>query len=198
MPVFMPTTIYQLDYRYNPMGQRTGKTLTPDQGPAIDTSYVHSGSNEIAEYIDGALAARYVYGPGTDEVLAQIQYSGTAGNETETAKNFYYTDGLGSVIATLASNGAVTQKYTYSPFGLNGAANDHAVQPWGYTGQRYDDDSGLYYYKARYYHAGLGRFLSVDPVGYDDQMNLYAYVHNSPLIYNDPNGEAAQAIGAHG
>lgn len=48
----------------------------------------------------------------------------------------------------------------------------------------------MYYYKARYYHAGLGRFLSVDPVGYDDQMNLYAYVANAPLLYRDPSGKA--------
>ena len=101
---------------------------------------------------------------------------------------------MGSVIASLAPNGAVTKKYSYSPFGLNGANNDHTEQPWGYTGQRYDGDSGLYYYKARYYHAGLGRFLSVDPVGYDDQMNLYAYVANSPLLYRDPSGRIIELI----
>ncbi|MEZ5528347.1 MAG: RHS repeat-associated core domain-containing protein [Porticoccaceae bacterium] len=55
--------------------------------------------------------------------------------------------------------------------------------------ERYDEDSGLYCYKARYYHAGLGRFLSVDPIGYDDQMNLYAYVANAPMLYRDPSGK---------
>ncbi|MBQ0797927.1 MAG: RHS repeat-associated core domain-containing protein [Porticoccaceae bacterium] len=167
------------------MGQRVQKVSL---ATGIATDYVHNGTNEIAEYADGSLTTRYVYGPGTDETLAQIRYTGTPNNEAETDRRFYYTDGLGSVIATLDSLGNVTKKYSYSPFGINGPGNDHTDQPFGYTGQRYDNDTGLYYYKARYYHAALGRFLSVDPVGYDDQMNLYAYVANRPMGFRDPSG----------
>jgi RHS repeat-associated protein len=58
----------------------------------------------------------------------------------------------------------------------------------------------LYYYRARYYDAQLGRFLETDPVLYADQMNLYAYVGNSPLNATDPSGLAgcASRVGGGG
>ena len=57
-----------------------------------------------------------------------------------------------------------------------------------FTGRRYDPKSELYYYRARYYNAEIGRFLQPDPIGYIDGMNMYAYVGNNPLTWIDPSG----------
>lgn len=59
-----------------------------------------------------------------------------------------------------------------------------------YTGREYDPETGLYYYRARYYHPDLGRFLSRDPLLFDSgDANLYAYCRDNPLVNTDPGGE---------
>jgi RHS repeat-associated protein len=60
--------------------------------------------------------------------------------------------------------------------------------PFMYTGQAYEEQTGLYYYHARFYSPRIGRFLQTDPVGYDGGMNWYAYCRNNPVNYFDPTG----------
>ncbi len=60
------------------------------------------------------------------------------------------------------------------------------ANPYAFTGRRFDPESGLYYYRARYYHVNLGRFLSRDPIWAD--RSLYSYVENNPTNAVDPSG----------
>ena len=73
------------------------------------------------------------------------------------------TDSLGSTLALVDNAGTRQTQYTYEPFGkttVTGASSTNAFQ---YTG-RENDDTGLYYYRARYSHLGLQRFVSEDPI----------------------------------
>src|SRR5262249_24625393 len=62
------------------------------------------------------------------------------------------------------------------------------ANPYLFTGQRFDQETGLYYFKYRYYSPELGRFITRDPVGYEAGVNRYAYVNDRPTNYVDPLG----------
>ncbi|MEZ4491165.1 MAG: RHS repeat-associated core domain-containing protein [Cyanobacteriota/Melainabacteria group bacterium] len=104
---------------------------------------------------------------------------------------YLHHDQLGSVVATSDTNGDMVNSYAYSPWGY---CTNMAGTTFGFTGQRFDSETGLYYYKNRYFSPAIGRFLQPDPTGYDDDLNLYAYVGNSPLNFTDPLGLARVAL----
>lgn len=169
-----------VSFGYDPLGRRVSKVST---GALItSTSYLLDGDRELAEY-DGTgatLLRRYVYGPGIDEPVVRIDVSGSSSTP-------YYThqDGLGSVVAMTDATGAVVDKYSY---GIYGESNSLSGNPYRFTGRRLDPETGLYYNRARYYSASLGRFMQNDPIGYAGGDNLYAYVLNDPVDLTDPSG----------
>lgn len=79
---------------------------------------------------------------------------------------------------------AITQRF--DAWG-NVTQSGGTIPTYGYTG-REPDASGLIFYRARYYHPGLGRFASRDPIGMQGGINPYAYAGGNPVLYNDPSG----------
>lgn len=165
------------EYQYDAFGRRIEKIANGND----TTRYVYDGSNVIAE-LDGdssnAVEYRYVYGQGVDRPIARISKDGS-GIDVDN----YFFDGQGTVIA-MAGDSA-TEKYTYDPYGV---PDQNSGNVYRYTGRRLDAETGYYYYRARYYDPDMGRFLSADPIGYGDGLNMYAYVANDPMNYTDPSG----------
>ena len=114
-------------------------------------------------------------GAGIDEPLASVTGVGTA---------FFEADGLGSITSLSGASG-VTDTYTYKPFGITTATGSNPNR-FRFTGREWDQETGLYYYRARYYDAFVGRFINEDPARVG--VNFNGYVHNNPLNARDPSG----------
>jgi len=169
---------------YDPLGRRVKKQINTARN-----WYLSDGTDEIAEYTGitaATLAFRYIPGPAIDQPVAMVTAAG--------AKTYFHTDKRGSVIAMTDSSGNLVTgegPNTYDPFGN---VSSSTGVPFKYTGRRLDAETGLYYYRARYYSSALGRFLQTDGVGYSAGMNLYAYVGNDPTDKTDPMGTDAVLI----
>ena len=100
-------------------------------------------------------------------------------------------DAVGSIIALTDAMGTVQTSCTYQPFGMTTASGAVSGNSYQFTG-RENDGTGLFYYRARYYHPTLQRFISEDPLEFAaGDVNLYAYIFNDPIDWNDPTGEIA-------
>jgi RHS repeat-associated protein len=169
-------------FQYDAVGRRKSKTVN-----GTTTYFLYDGLNVVQELNSTTPTANLLTSLGIDETLQRTDAAG--------ARSFL-TDGLGSTLALTDSAGLVQGEYTYDPFGKTTASGVASTNAFKYTG-REDDGTGLYYYRARYYHPGLQRFISEDPIGFEGgDVNLYGYVGNSPVNYVDPSGLNPAAIAA--
>jgi len=98
---------------------------------------------------------------------------------------YFTTDHLGSTRAFTNASGNVTSNLSYDSFGNSTGSS---LTRSTYTGREFDSDTGLYYYRARWYDSQVGRFISEDPIGFGGGVNWYSYVEDNPTNDIDPEG----------
>ncbi|MWJ31907.1 RHS repeat-associated core domain-containing protein [Saccharibacillus sp. WB 17] len=174
-----------VSYKYNGDGLMTERSIAKN-GQATTTRYYYDGANIIAEgsvAADGSVTfkARYVRG-------AQLIYREDASNQ----KAYYQHNGHGDVTGLVKADGTTLNSYTYDIWGNPLTANVQVENPFGYSGEFWDEDTGLQYLRSRWYDPSIGRFIQEDTFeGYMNRpstLNPYVYVVNNPLVLIDPSG----------
>ena len=155
-------------YKYDALGRRVQKVTAEGT-----RTYVLSGAQVVQEYVGTVLSQSYVYGTYVDEVLVQVSGAGV--------KNYFHTNHLYSTAALTNSAGGVVERYGYDAYGkrvtLNPdgtAKSGNAVTTVGFTGRTLDAETGLWYFRARYFSDGLNRFIGRDPKKYVNGYSLYS------------------------
>lgn len=189
-----PTKI--VTYAYDAFDRRVAKTLDSNPTGSINRYefYIWDGDDIVIDFVDSdggtlnaSLDKRYLWGPAVDQLLADE----TAGNTV----HWMLADHQGTIRDMANNDGTYTtgSHVAFDSFGkiLSGTP----MTRFTYTGQEYDSDTGLYYYNARWYNPGTGKFMSKDPIGfYANDTNQYRYVGNSSTNFVDPSGKQVQDI----
>ena len=182
----------------------------PDDETLDGTTRFYYHGWRVLEERDGSgdIQRQFTYGNYLDEVWTIDDRDGVtvanlndSSSGTAADRHFAHSNTLYHVYGITDEDGDLVEGYQYDAYGnatvftdgnsngivdfdgTDNTANWSCVNnPYQYTSQRYDPETGWLYYKNRYYDTDLGRFISRDPLKYADGLNLYEYVGNNPLL----------------
>jgi RHS repeat-associated protein len=167
-----------VEYVYDTNNLRIGKKID-----GLVTERFVIDRNQIALVFDdsGVQKSRYLYGTQIDQVLTE---------ESGAQVHWFLTDHQGTVKDVVDNAGTVIDHITYDSFGRIVGQTSPMELRFAYTGREWDGETGQYYYRARYYDAVVGRFISEDPIGFEAKdKNLSRYIENNVVNAVDPSGE---------
>ncbi len=176
-------------YTYDALGRRA----TIESGGET-RSLVYDGMHVVAE-VDpaGGLLTSYTHGPGIDNLFSMTDHSGAS-----PVTYYYLTDHLGTVHAVTDESGSIVESYRFDAWGRvlgvydgNGTPLEESAigNHYLWQGRWYSWETGLYYFRARWYDPVTGRWLSKDPIGISGGLNQYVFCYNNPVNLADPLGD---------
>ena len=180
---------------------KEGKRITAEFSYDGDnTRIIKTAKNSDNNYVP--VTTKYLYDRGY--VIAEADGSGNIQasyvrgfgyiSKTEGSNSYNYLfNGHGDTVQTIDGSGTVLNSYEYDIFGnLAGQQNEDDTNSILYAGEFFDNETGLYYLRARYYNSYQGRFITQDTyAGQEDDplsLNRYTYCHNDPINFVDPTG----------
>ena len=163
-----------VNYSYDALGRRVQHSSTVTG----TTKFVYDGLDVVRDLdANGSMVVDYLNGRGIDQKLRQTQ----SGNVS-----YFLADHLGTTRTLADVNGTITSSINYDSFGTPSSGS--VSTRYTYTSREAESDTGLMYYRARWYDAFRGRFIGEDPINLRGGVNFYAYTANNPINYLDPSG----------
>ena len=164
-------------FKYDALGRRVNK----------NSNAFYYVANEVVEICENGTFASILYGDNTDEVL-EAKYKDDI--------LFFHANHLGTIMVISDEQGNSKEKIEYDAYGMpmyfdnlgNVLKKSSTANNFLLTGREFDEEIGIYYYRARNLHPSLGRFMQKDSLVYVDRMNDYLYVMNNPIMFQDPEG----------
>jgi RHS repeat-associated protein len=164
-------------FSYDATDRRNGKTTK-----VYENDYLtDSTTTEYIWYGDKVQYEEVTHNTITDTKVNLWGASGLAARNNE----IFSSDAHGN---TDEAHGTTTKRYIYDAYGNQINENENDDNPYRYCGENYDEETGLYYLRARYYDPSIGRFLSEDPA--QDGLNWYVYCGNNPVMRIDSTGNS--------
>lgn len=165
------------------------KKLVRKQGNSLAVTIYIDGIFEVQRLTQGqdVIENNLLHIMDNEQHIALIRVGPPLPGDPAPAVQYQLADQLGSSNVVINQDGAWIRREEYTPFGET-SFGSFAYKRYRYSGKERDEESGLYYFGARYLTPYLGRWTSCDPAGTVDGLNLYAYVSNNPLRLTDATG----------
>jgi RHS repeat-associated protein len=182
--------VQEVDYTYDAFDRRISERVRTAAGSDVLTDFVYDQDNVLLDFVapmgpsgpKPALAMRYLYGPAVDQIFSQQDGAGNV--------LWLLPDRLGSTRDLVDNSGTVKNHIIYDAFGkVIFQSNPTFATRYLFGGREFDAKTDLYYLRARYYDAGIRRFLNEDPWQFrGGDQNLFRYAHSNPVTKKDPSG----------
>jgi len=199
--------IYQIAYIYNDQGYRIEKEFSTFNGSGFtinQTIKYELIDDKVIFETDGTFGIMYTY--DYDGTLISFNYDSDIHDTYVGSEYFYIRNQMGDITHISNSSGVVVVHYLYDAYGnivdidyASGYAAIAEANPYRYRGYRYDSETNLYYLNSRYYNPQIGRFMNSDKVFCQfssiASTNVYVYVNNNPINFQDEDGEFWHLIG---
>ncbi len=165
-----------VEYRYDVEGRR----ITEIINGTVTLRAVHNGDDTWGDFdSDGHSNARYLFTNYVDNLLSIYQTD---------RLNWQLTDRLSTIRSVVESSGVLESELSYDGFG-NLLTPDINSSRFAFSGREWQTSTGIYYFRRRSFDASIGRFTSIDPIGFaSGEVNLFRYTTNSPVNFRDPSG----------